>query len=523
MANAPWSVNLISNTGEQAAGLLGAPITLLFGPVTTYVALLTFAFSSSATAAYVLLRRWTRWRLAAFIGGAMYGFSPYMIGHGQAHLNLVLVPVPPLIICVLDQLLVRRRGRPEILGLLLAALVVVQCFISSEILTITAIVCVIGLVTAAVLAPASIVPSLGPLVRCGSVMFVALLALLAYPLWFGLHGAGHITGPIQLTPEGYRADLSATVVPSPLQAISPAWTRHLSAAFVSGDEGENGAYLGFPLLILLLVTSVLLWRRRFIVRWAAIVLAACWLLSLGSRLTVSGVASAKPTGGFPLPEALFNHIPLVMNLLPLRFTLFVGLFAGVLLAVAADALAAPSAEHSAAPSWRRWIALTVPVLSLIPLIPALPYAATTIATPAYFTSSAVDAVPPDSTVLLYPFPGYSVDNAAPMIWQADSFLRFRIVGGYFQVPKDDGRVTAGRTTATSDALNNVYHGLPVPRSPAERRVVRAQLASWHVTVVLADPSGPAGRRGVSFLAWLVGRPPVLAHGVAAWYRTGFPS
>lgn len=522
-ANVPWGVNLMSNTAEQAAGVLGAPITLLFGAATALTALLTFAFASSATAAYFLLRRWTHWRGAAAVGGLVYGFSPYMIGQGEAHLNLVLVPIPPLIACVLDQLLVRRRGRPEVLGLILAALVIVQFFISTEVLLTTAIVCSIGLIAAAVLAPDKVRGSIGPLLRCGAVTLVVAGAFLVYPVWFVLRGTGHITGPIQALPQQYRADLSAIVVPSPLQAISPAWTRHLSAAFVAGDGNENGAYLGIPLLILLVTATAILWRRMFLVRFAAVAFLACWVLSLGARLTVSGAPSPRPEGGFPLPETVLQHIPLTSDVLPIRFTLYVGLFAGVLIAATTDALYAAAGRRWSSPALRPFLALAVPGLALIPLVPPLPYQVATIETPTYFTSAAERAVPPNATVLLYPFPSYGVDDAAPMVWQADTFLRFKIVGGYFLLPQSDGHVGIGRPTVTSGALNATYDNEQVPRSPATRSAIRAQLRSWHVSVVLADPDGPAGWRGVSFLTWLVGRPPVIAHGIAAWYRVRFTS
>jgi hypothetical protein len=520
-ANAPYGVNLVSNTGEQAPALLAAPVTLLFGPATAYLALLTFAFASSATAAYALLRRWTDWRGAAFVGGILYGFSPYMVGQGEAHLNLVLVPLPPLIILVFDQLLVRRRGRPEMLGLALALLVVVQFFISAEVLTTTAVVCLIGLVAAAVLAPGRVRALVGPLVRCGVVAVAASLAVLAYPAWFAVHGPGHIVGPIQPLAEQYRADLAATVVPSPLQAIAPAAAKRVSAAFVDGDRPENGAYLGIPLLLVLLGTAVLLWRRRFVVRWAAIEFLACVVLALGARLTVAGTPSIDPARGLVLPEAVFGHLAVLSNLLPIRFTLYVGLFAGVLLAVATDELWALTGRRGAGWTPRAASALVVPVLALVPLIPPWPYAAATVPTPSYFTTSAVDAVPPGATVLLYPYPGYGIDGAAPMIWQADSFMRFKIAGGYFLLPQRDGRVGIGRATLVSGVLDDVDRGTPVARSAALAGALRAQLRSWHVRVILADPQGAAGRRGVSFLTWLLGRPPTVAAGVAAWYGTRF--
>ncbi len=70
----------MSNTGITLLGVIAAPLTLLGGPVLSFNALLTLALPVSALAMYACLRRWTTWRAAAFVGGLLYGFSPYIIG-----------------------------------------------------------------------------------------------------------------------------------------------------------------------------------------------------------------------------------------------------------------------------------------------------------------------------------------------------------------------------------------------------------------------------------------------------------
>jgi hypothetical protein len=112
-----------------------------------------------------------------------------------------------------------------------------------------------------------------------------------------------------------------------------------------------------------------------------------------------------------------------------------------------------------------------------------------------------------------------VDGALPMTWQASAGIRFRMVGGYFLVPQaGTGTVTDGRASETATVLGDLYsQGVP-PLTPALRGRLRHELASWHVTSVLAVPAGvdPAG--SLAFLTWLVGHPPVYAGGVYAWYR-----
>ena len=105
-------VNLAQNTLMPLLGLLAAPITWVAGPVASLNTLLWLAFPLSATAGFVAFRHWIRWIPAAFVAGLLYGFSPYMVGQGVGHLNLVFVPFPPLILMVADELFVRQRHPP---------------------------------------------------------------------------------------------------------------------------------------------------------------------------------------------------------------------------------------------------------------------------------------------------------------------------------------------------------------------------------------------------------------------------
>ncbi|MGH7734795.1 MAG: hypothetical protein ACREOE_14170, partial [Gemmatimonadales bacterium] len=131
-ANAPYGVNVLGNTSELLLGLVAAPLTLGAGPVTSYNVLMASCGVVSASAMYVLARRFISWRPAAFGAGLLYGFSPYMVGQTAAgHLNLAFVPLPPLVFLVLHELLVRQRGRPWALGLTLAGLAVYNLLMST--------------------------------------------------------------------------------------------------------------------------------------------------------------------------------------------------------------------------------------------------------------------------------------------------------------------------------------------------------------------------------------------------------
>ena len=122
-------------------------MTWLFGPIATLNVALTLSPFLSALAMYVLLRRWVSWAPAAFVGGLLYGFSPFVIvSLTDAHLMLGMAAVPPLIVLCLDELFVRQRWRPWVTGLAIGVLALVQLSVGTEVLVIAVIAAAVGTV-----------------------------------------------------------------------------------------------------------------------------------------------------------------------------------------------------------------------------------------------------------------------------------------------------------------------------------------------------------------------------------------
>ena len=506
-ANVPYGLNLLVNTSTLALGLVAMPVTLLFGAVVSYNLLCTLAFATSAWAAYVLVRRFTAWRPAAFVGGLLYGFSPYMISQGVGHLNLYFVPLPPLILLVLHDILVRRPGRPWRRGAVLGLLVVVQFFISSEILLGTVIMGAAATVLCALSARRRARESFPYVLRALASAGVVAVALLAYPIWFAFAGPDHIVGPIQSAPQVYRADLLGSVLPDNLQRIAPARLAAIANRF-AGNSSENGSYLGLPLVILLVAAVVVLWRDLR-VRIVGLLGAFALLLSLGSRLEVDNHIIHP----LLLPEAAFDKLPFFQNVIPARYSLYVVLSAAVVLGIVLERVRRSRAWPGRAAALAVTAALGAVVL--VPLVPVWPYPMEPAGPPPYFTSAAADAIPAGSVALLYPFPDANFAN--PAVWQAATFLRFRMPGGRFIVPGPRGRFEPSRPSLTDTTLTAVTAGQPPARSPELRSRIVAQLRQWGVRTIVAVPVGADWPQAESYLVWLLGRQPVPDHGVDAWY------
>src|SRR5665213_905699 len=218
--NAPYGINVLANTSELLLGMLATPITKVFGPIATFNVLMTAALAGSATSAYFLARRFTTWRPAAFAGGLLFGFSPYMIAASVGtHLHLTFLVFPPLILLVLHELLIGQRWSRWRCGLTLAGLVIVG--------------------------RTSVKQRVGYAWRGALVALGVAAVVLIYPIWFLAKGPGHIVGPIQLEPEAYRADLFGAFIPDVLQKLAPLRATTVSAHFANSLV-ENGSYLGIP-------------------------------------------------------------------------------------------------------------------------------------------------------------------------------------------------------------------------------------------------------------------------------------
>jgi hypothetical protein len=312
--NYPYGVNGVTNLSMPLLGVLGTPVTLAFGAFVTTALFFTLAFPLSALSGYALMRRWVRWRPAAFGGGLLYGFSPYLVAHGGSHLNLVFVPLPPLIFGVLCHLVAGRPRRAWPWGATLALLCVAQFLISAEILVSTIIVGAFGLVIAVAANRDAARRRWKFAARALGTASAITAALLAYPLWLLTAGPARVSGPVQET-SLYRGNLLAPLIPdSSMQFRATGWLP-LANTF-SGTTSENGLYIGLPLLVVLITGAIALWHRP-VMRVAALTTIAAFVMSLGSRLTVGHWAWTA----VPLPEAALTHVPVLDNTIAARYSL----------------------------------------------------------------------------------------------------------------------------------------------------------------------------------------------------------
>lgn len=527
--NYPEGVNLAQNTSAPVLGLLTAPLTLAVNPVASLNLLLWLAFPLSAAAMYFVLRRFGAWPPAAFLGGALYGFSPHVVNQSFNHLNLAFVPLPPLMLLALYETL--RPGNPRVIrwGVALACLSTAQFFISAEVAATTALTGLLATVIIACSRPRQVIPAIRRSLVAMGVAFAIMAAFVVYPAWFMLNGLHTYDGPAYAG--GISADLMGTVAPTMNLRFHTDEAMARGNALANGNVPENGSYLGIPLIALIVLIVVVCWSVQW-VRLSAAMVVLLTILSWGPDVMIHN----KPAG-FTIPFAKLRELPFLDNILVIRLSLQVSIFVAIIVAAGLTDIwrrlssVSASGVSTAASTGRVALAGTTVALviaSVVTLVPRWPFETSPTAVPEYFSSSAVDHVPEDSVVLITPYP--SVMDVRPQLWQATSGIRFRMLGGYALTPDPRGQptnfpavLTPHRVQTYLTAMSSGAGGYRYPEGPVPafgpRLVCDFQtfvLANNITTVLAATVAANATELRQLYVSAL-GPPSESVGGVDAWY------
>jgi hypothetical protein len=492
LQNYPAGVNLMANTAMPGLAVPLTPLTLLAGPTATWALLLSGGLAGTATAWYWLFsRHLTRSRWSAAIGGGCAGFAPPMISHAHAHPNFAAgFLLAPIMACLIR---LRTRRRPVRDGVVLGALLGWQVLIGEEPLLILAIGLALWTLAWAAVRPRSLLASVRSLLAGLGVAALVSVTLVGYPLWVQFTGPGSYRG---LGHELAGNDLAAFPA-LPRQSMGG---QLLHPGQLVDNPTEQNAFFGWPLLALLLVVTVWLWRE-VPVRLASITLAALFALSLGSPLFAGGTST-----GVPGPWTALARLPLFDSLIEARLTLAGLPLIGVLLAVATDrALGTHKAPRLGSRRLTaRWLWFPALAVALVPLLPVRYTVVPRQPAPVFIASGDWrEYVRPGRAVLTVPPP--DPGNAAALHWQVAAGLGFPLVEGYFIGPAGPERrgIYGADRPPTSLLLAAVARtGAAPPIGPAERAQALADLRSWRAdVVVLPDPDGQPSTRAALVALW----------------------
>ena len=400
-ADAPFGANLAWTTNLLSLGLLTAPLVAKFGAFAVYNGLMLAAPGLACWGAYLAGFELTEDYPAALVAGLVFGFSSYMLGQLLDHLNLCFIFAVPF--CLWACIAAAKHGWSKWrLGALLGVALAFQFGVSQEIFASLVMFAALAFMVIHVLHPVGR-PVLRRLLPGMAMGLVLSLILISPVLWEMLRNYGD-AGRNVAAAKNYSTDLLGFIIPTPLDWLGGNLLQPVTKLF-QGNYAEEGAYIGLPLLILLVR---LVWRHRSDPRFAtpgAVALLAA-ILSLGPYAHVLGHEMSTA------PWILAFKLPFLKSMLPTRFMLYAWLAIAMLLATW---LAAPGQKY------RRYAVLTFCLLFLVPSR-AYDRNWTQLATPTMLTDG---TLPPDSRILILP------EYFNEMGYQYESGMKFSLAAqGY---------------------------------------------------------------------------------------------
>jgi hypothetical protein len=423
---APGGYDLAWTTTSPPVALLFWPVTAVFGPAASLNLTLLLAPPVSGWAAFIVARRLTGRFLPALLGGAVYGFCVYELQHSvSGQPNLTMNALLPLMVYLVLLWWDGTLGRTGFVIWMTAAMalefyVFIEAFAEMTVLWVVALVIGVAVAERAARRKVARLAGLTAIAYAGSLVLAA-----PYLIYALTHNAGSVTRQLPI----FSLDLVGLIVPRPDRVFG---LRSLGAyASHTLSHYSLSAYVGIPLLVVLLALAVFAWRSR-ITRLVVIVFVVIIALAVGPNLLVGGAqVAALPWGGL-------WSLPIARSAEPSRFIVFGYLVLAIALALW---LAAPVANRLLrAARWGLGLLAIAAIFADLPtfyqvVVPTPPPHLAPAAAAAMRPANELPAFITDGLYKRYLKPGEIVvvvsdRGNAGMLFQASADFYFRIAGGF---------------------------------------------------------------------------------------------
>jgi hypothetical protein len=395
------------------------------------------------------------------VGGYLFGFSAYELGEMLGHLNLDVTFVVPLLVLLVVQRIGGDVSRPRFVAALAVALLV-QLGLATEIL---ATACLFGAITWAIFLAFAASAERQRLWAVGWEIILAagIMAILAAPfLFFVAKDFADVPSQIH-PPESLSVDPLNFLIPTELIRLGGTIDTSIVTRFDLFLHGAYDAYLGLPLILILILQCRDI-RRRPYLKPLLVSLLVMLTLSLGPSLRVAGVSTK-----LWLPWSLAIHCPLINQAMPIRFSMYVSLFAS---------LSAALWLSAARRGWDRALRFTLAALACLCLVPnpAL-FQWTPLPLESFFESQNVIAsLGQGANVIILPYS----DTGPSLIWQWQSGMAFSQSGGYVGFTPPSEQIWP--------VLDNFFAGTGGPSFDND---ISAYCVTHDVSAILVAPGTPA--------------------------------
>lgn len=407
----PTGYNLTHATTIPGLFFLTLPIQLLSTPMVAYNVGAIFTPGLAAWSMFLLAFYLTKRFLPALFAGCFFGFSGYIIGQMAGHYNLTggIFIIPLLILCGFLYLNDDIRGK---LFVALSALGLLFLFsVSLEIFTTFTFAWIVTLLIGYFFSSRKTnIKSL--FIR--SILAYVIAGIILSPFLYYFF-TDHIMGGYVNSVTTYSNDLLGFIIPTHFYLLSSPGTLTVSSHFL-GFPAEQDAYLGAPLILLLIVFFAKEWARRY-VKYLLTLLLIFAIVSMGPVLHIDGSKLITI-----LPNKILFHLPLIKNSLPGRYAVYTSLITSLIVAF--------WLKPSKCILWKYLLA----AIALLFIIPSMSMRHRTRyfvpSVPSFFAQQRYKQwIKPNANVLIIPY-GLQTSN---IFYQEQSDYYFRMPGGYLGI------------------------------------------------------------------------------------------
>jgi hypothetical protein len=281
---APVGVPLGFHTLMPLPGLLLTPVTLVFGPSTSYNLMAAITPGLLCYAMYRAARLWLPSAVGAIAAGAFFGLSAMLTQQDWYHLNIALGAVFLPMALEASVRLRRTPGRRQaiILGLVMSAAVLTDqesAVLAAIITGLTLLPWLVYHPSWAKLRPAALAVVIGTVLASPQILVMAQEAVFAHARG-GLAIDPHL---LAVSYKQYGIGLPGMFTPTP--RVADFGLGGLAGPFLHGRDNEGLPMFGAVLTVLALFGLAVSWRRRNAWLLAAL-WAGCAMLALGTSLWI---------------------------------------------------------------------------------------------------------------------------------------------------------------------------------------------------------------------------------------------
>lgn len=385
-----------------------SPITLTFGYFTTYNIIAILAPALAAFSAYLLCKEFINKFFPSLIAGYVFGFSSYMLAQMIAHIALILIfPIPLAVYLIVKWF--KNSLSDKLLIIFLTTMLVFEFNFNLEIFaTATLFGGFTFLLVFLIIYKKSRLRLLKLLKNI--IISYLLTIIVVSPYIYYLVKQRSAYPSIATPPSVFSVDLLNYFFPTKITYFGGGIFAPITSMFHTPFV-EAGAYLGLPLIIIMIATTIKFFKNIWI-KIISIVTIFIVILSLGPKMHIAG------TQLFNMPWLIFMKIPLIKGAMPDRFVIYVFLGAAMILAF--------WLAKSILPNYLKYSASLIVILSLMPNL-TQNFWHSKIYTPLFFKRGYYKKyIKKNETVVIIPYS----NNGLSMAWQVETNMYFRMAGGY---------------------------------------------------------------------------------------------